>query len=93
MLEFYSSYNQNSLLFSIKRRRPSPYGSPQTTTVYGKTCTNCGASPNNSCLLISCGDCEAIEQKCLMSPKKHATKIIKYILNNFQKLFSFWYTC
>ena len=79
MLEFYSSYNQNSLLFSIKRRRPSPYASRFTTNhnCIWENLHQYGASPNNSCFaLFSCGDCEAIEQICLAFPKKHSAKLI-----------------
>src|SRR3712207_591208 len=58
--------------------RHTPHGSPQTTTVYGKTCTDYGTSPNNSCLLISCGDCEAIEQIKSRARKRHDTKIMLF---------------
>jgi len=53
----------------------TPHGSPQTTTIYGKTCTCMMQGPNNSCFaLFSCGDCEAIEQKVLCPLKNTLQK-------------------
>ena len=45
-----------------------------------------GYKLNNSCLLyFSCGNCEAIEQICLMHPKKHDV-----ILSFFIGISSVW---
>ena len=45
--------------------RHTLHGSPQTTTIYGKTAPIYRGSFYNSCSFVHRGVCEAIEQICL----------------------------